>query len=79
MSDKKEGIVEKPELVDTDDLIEITDHVDLKAYLREDEVMGLHLVLYANRGDERNAVGVNVHPSVSGKFLNQFNRDGTPK
>lgn len=72
-------IAQKPEMVDEEDLIEITEHLDLKAYLREDDVMGTHIVLYANRGDIENAIGVNVHPSICKKLLNQFHKDGNPK
>jgi len=71
-----DGLYEKPKLTNTEDLIEITEHLDLRAYLSHDEVMGKHLVVYLGRGDESNGVGVNVHPLVSKKILDQFDDTG---
>ena len=71
--------VENLEIKNTDNLIEITKHVTLKAFLNDDDIMGRHLILYCNRGGEEKAVGVDIHPSISKNILSQFDLDGKPK
>lgn len=70
------NIIEKPDMVETSTLEDITDKVELKAFLENDEIMGKHIVLYVNRGGEENAVGLSVHPVVSKKLLQQLKDDG---
>jgi len=79
LKDSKESVVEKPGLVDDTDLEEITEHVELKAFIEDDEVMGKHIILYVNRGEKENAVGLSVHPTVSKRLLNRLKKDGILK
>jgi hypothetical protein len=76
---KEDVLKEKPTYVDENDLQEITEFVELKAFLKNDDIMGRHLVLFVNRGDIENAVGVNVHPIISKKLLNKLKEDNILK
>lgn len=76
---REKGLKLNQEVENTEKMIDITEYVDLKAYIKEDNDLGMVLIISAGRGQETNTIGLFVHPTMGDRIVKQFNKKGKPK